>query len=381
MKKITLLTFAVLFVFGCKTTPETEPVDYSDEIVLIQVKGPGVAPTGNGLHDEIEFQILAGTNHTPEKWLLEIVDEQENAVRKVPGKGSAPQLWSWDGKTDNGKTAPDGLYRGRLSIWFSGMSEPFIQETAGFVVDTTGPEGSIAFAEGLFSPDEDGINDTIEITVSAKDDLSGVQSWTLDIYDSHDAMIKSFNSESNKSGAIVWDGTDNGRVVVGSAADYRAVLRALDNLGNSSLAEESFSTDILVWKEGDTFRIRVNSITFKPYRADFLDVGDEQRLSNLETLDLLAEKLKKFPDHRITVEGHAVSVFWNNPVKAEKENREVLLPLSEARARIVLEALQERGVNAVSMDYVGMGAIRPIVPFSDLQNRWKNRRVVFILKK
>ncbi|MBN2655649.1 MAG: OmpA family protein [Spirochaetales bacterium] len=381
MKKLLIVLVTALFLFGCKTTPESAQVDYTDEIVLIQVKGPGVAPTGNGLHDDIEFQILAGTNHIPEKWLLEIVNEDEKAVRTVPGKGEVPQLWSWDGKSDNGKTAPDGRYRGRISIWFPGMTEPFVQETAVFVLDTTGPAGTVTFSEGLFSPDDDGVNDILGITVTVKDELSGLQSWILDIFDSHDDMIKRFNSDNYEGGNILWDGTDHGEVVVGSAADYRAVLRATDTLGNVSLTEDSFSTDILVWREGDMFRIRVNSITFKPYEADFLDVGADQRLSNLETLDLLAEKLKKFPGYRITVEGHAVSVFWNNPVKAEKENREVLVPLSENRAKIVLEALQERGVSGVSMDYIGIGADRPIIPFSDLQNRWKNRRVVFILKK
>jgi outer membrane protein OmpA-like peptidoglycan-associated protein len=45
----------------------------------------------------------------------------------------------------------------------------------------------------------------------------------------------------------------------------------------------------------------------------------------------------------------------------------------------VKEALVERGLDQDRMSVVGRGGTDPIVPHTDLDNRWKNRRVEFIL--
>jgi outer membrane protein OmpA-like peptidoglycan-associated protein len=44
-------------------------------------------------------------------------------------------------------------------------------------------------------------------------------------------------------------------------------------------------------------------------------------------------------------------------------------------------ALAGLGIAESRITTEGMGASRPIVPFSDLVNRWKDRRVEFILIK
>jgi len=383
-----LVSVILAVMIGCATVPEQSaeaetpvPTDYSGEPVLIQVKGAGLAPTGNGYFDTIEFQILAGKNYESEKWSIEIVDEKGSTARKVSGTGAVPDLWSWDGLTDRKEKPADGRYRARLKVWFPDAREPIVQETAFFLLDTAGPVSTIRFSEGLFSPDGDGTNDLLEINLNITDELSPVASWTLEIFDSHGSEIKRFSSDEASEVSLTWDGTRSGVLMVDSASDYTAVLTSADRLGNVSRENAEFSTDILVIREGTALRIRVNSITFKAYTADFLDVDPEQRQSNLDTLDLLAAKLKRFPGYKITLEGHAVSVFWDNPAKAEIENRDVLMPLSAARAEAIRIALQERGLDAAAMNIQPMGSSRPIVPFSDLQNRWKNRRVVFILTK
>ena len=72
-------------------------------------------------------------------------------------------------------------------------------------------------------------------------------------------------------------------------------------------------------------------------------------------------------------------IYWFNATRAEAEQRDVLLPLSQARAATVRRELVELGVAGGLMSIQGYGAAEPLVPHSDLENRWKNRRVELIL--
>ncbi|HCC37980.1 MAG TPA: OmpA family protein, partial [Treponema sp.] len=98
--------------------------------------------------------------------------------------------------------------------------------------------------------------------------------------------------------------------------------------------------------------------------------------NNVRVLRRIAEILNKFRDYRVQVEGHA------NPVlRTVAEEREQLQPLSEARARAVVNMLVEFGVNRGRLSSVGMGGTTPVVRYQDRDNWWKNRRVEFILIK
>jgi outer membrane protein OmpA-like peptidoglycan-associated protein len=95
----------------------------------------------------------------------------------------------------------------------------------------------------------------------------------------------------------------------------------------------------------------------------------------------LAEILNKYSQYEIRIEGHANMIHWEDPQRAKREQKEELIPLSKDRADAIKDALVEFGVAESRMSTVGLGGSQPIIPFSDLENRWKNRRVEFILIK
>ena len=78
------------------------------------------------------------------------------------------------------------------------------------------------------------------------------------------------------------------------------------------------------------------------------------------------------------MEGHAVHIYHEGE-RMEREQEEVLLPLSEERAQAVVDALVERGVAEGRLSAAGRGGSEPLVPHEDRENRWKNRRVEFEL--
>jgi len=71
------------------------------------------------------------------------------------------------------------------------------------------------------------------------------------------------------------------------------------------------------------------------------------------------------------------------PISAviDKEETTELLPLSTKRAELVMQKLIEYGVDPRRLSTRGLGSTEPVVAFTDAENRWKNRRVEFILIK
>jgi outer membrane protein OmpA-like peptidoglycan-associated protein len=92
-------------------------------------------------------------------------------------------------------------------------------------------------------------------------------------------------------------------------------------------------------------------------------------------------KLNKFSDYDVRIEGHAVRIYWWNKKLGETEEHQVLASLSRDRAETVRQELIARGIAPERLLVSGLGGTQPIVPFSDLADRWQNRRVEFILLK
>jgi outer membrane protein OmpA-like peptidoglycan-associated protein len=184
--------------------------------------------------------------------------------------------------------------------------------------------------------------------------------------------------------SLTWNGRSGDGELVQSAEDYPVYVTVRDNLWNAATVRSIIPVDVLVMRDGDKLKIIISSIYFKPYTADYTDTSaiDPQRVEkNLKTLDRLAEILKKYQGYKIQLEGHAVMIYWDQPAKAKVEQEEVLLPLSQERARVIKDALVQRGVRADRMSTAGYGGLYPVVPHGDLDNRWKSRRVEFILIK
>jgi len=230
-----------------------------------------------------------------------------------------------------------------------------------------------------FSPDDDGVNDQLTIFLDAQDD-GGIASWSLQILDPHNEVFAA-SSGSGAPPAFKWDGysSETGELVQ-AAVDYTLQLSVADMVGNRGVTSAIVPIDVLVLREGDRLRIRISSITFAPNTADYQDLGDPEREQrNEQTLDRLSQILHRYNSYNILLEGHAVSVYWSDQERAEREQERTLLPLSAARAEAVRSALVQRGIQSGRMSTVGIGGSQPLVPHGDLRNRWKNRRVEFLL--
>jgi flagellar hook assembly protein FlgD len=339
----------------------------------------GFSPTGDHSGDTMSFTLTVGNVDSLASWKVDIAGEDGTVVKSVAGTSAdVPATLSWDGKTDAGDMAPEGRYTAALALDYGFNFAPVGKKTKTFVLDLTPPAISLALSTNLFSPDGGGVNDRETFTISATSQFARIAGWTMTVLDPGNNVFMSWKGNW-PTAPIVWDGKGAGGDLVESASDYPVDLKVTDEFGNMSEVHKTVSTDILVIKVGEGYRIRVPGIVFKPYTADYMDVPADRAARNVATLDLLAAKLAKFPDYKIRVEGHAVMINWDNKAKGDAEQKYILIPLSKLRADAIKAALVDRGINADNLTADGVGAKDPVVPDSDAANRWRNRRVEFFL--
>ncbi|TRX31138.1 OmpA family protein [Flavobacterium sp. ZT3R18] len=85
-------------------------------------------------------------------------------------------------------------------------------------------------------------------------------------------------------------------------------------------------------------------------------------------LDAIKEIIKNYPNAKFSIEGHTDSV---GNAKANQK-------LSEARAKVVMDALIAKGVNAENLTYKGFGASKPVASNKTAKGRAENRRTEVI---
>ncbi len=347
--------------------------------LAIVAQSAGFSPNGDKADNTISFFLGYGQPTAVVKWNVSIASMEAGTQKTYTGDGSnLPPSISWDGKSDGGSMAPEGTYTANLAVDYGTAFSAGSATSKSFVLDVSPPTGTIMLSSALFSPIES--TPTISLKLMAVSKVAKIDSWTMDIYDPGGNVFKSFAAKW-PSDTAVWDGKGTKGDLVQSAEDYPAVAKIRDQFGNIGMAKVTVPVDILVEKIATGYRILASRIFFKAFTADYKDVAPELAQQNMARLDALAAKLKKFPDYKIRMIGHAVSIFWDDPAKGREEQRAILIPLSKSRAEAVKAAMVNRELDAGRFTTDGVGASDQLVPDSDYKDRWQNRRVALYLDK
>ena len=334
------------------------------------------SPDGDGEADQVTITQEVAPGDT---WTSRLVDESGTTLLERDWGGDV-QTFQWDGRGPDGQVVPDGDYRYVLESTDNAGNST--SEDLLVTVDTEPagpPQVRLSLRPQPFSPDNDGREDTLSIGISveSENDIAG---WTARIMSPDGGVFKTFSGEGMPPRRITWDGLSDSGELVETARSYPLEVTVRDSAGQQTTEEETISVDILVVREGDRLRIRVSNILFAPNTPD-LFLSDEAQLDqNLETLRRLATILNRYPDRDIVIEGHAAHIYLEGPAM-EREQEQVLIPLSRNRAREVMQALMILGVDRDRMTIEAYGGARPVVPHSDRENMWRNRRVEFLLQR
>ncbi len=367
-------------------------VDTRQTQAFVTASATGFSPNGDKIFDDLSLGLVVKLAEGIESWKLALVD-QGGAVRRVfSGKGSTvPPRLSWDGKSDDGSIR-QGVYTAVFTVNYD-KGDLVEARSAPFILDTEGPRVVLSTSPRYFSPDNDGVDDELKISLAVAD-ASDIDSWRFEIIEvavSESAEAKraervffTWSGRGKPAERLVWDGRSHKGELVEAATDYPFRLTIVDSLGNKTVSEGLIAVDVLVIRDGDRLKIKVPSIVFRPNFADFKDLPQETLDRNAEVLKRIALILNRFKDYKIRVEGHANSIAkmtGANQAAIDKEETRELQPLSENRASLVMQKLIEYGVDPKRLSIRGLGSSEPVVAFTDAENRWKNRRVEFILLK
>ncbi|NBC29592.1 MAG: OmpA family protein [Spirochaetes bacterium] len=351
-------------------------LDVEAPTASVSLSSQQFSPNNDGTQDTLTIsQQTSGGS----RWTGEVRPAgSEESILEETWQDDAPESFTWNGQTEGGKDAATGEYRYVLTVR-DAAGNTTRATTAPFLLDRAAPEVSFEVSGTPFTPDGNGENDTLEITIDASDN-AGITSWSATAFGPTGDTFATFSGEGTPPAPITWDGRDADGIAVESAREYRIELTVTDESGNSSTTARTVRTGILVEEDqsGD-LRFRITGIRFAPFTADYLNLENPENVQqNKQILDRVAEILKEYPDREVIIEGHAVQIY-QDPERKEQEQQETLIPLSRARAEAIRQALVERDVSGDRLTVEAKGGSEPIVPHDNLEERWRNRRVEFEL--
>jgi flagellar hook assembly protein FlgD/outer membrane protein OmpA-like peptidoglycan-associated protein len=381
---------------GNKTTKSIDgiKIDTRETGVFVTASVPGFSPNGDGRLDTEKFNVIVKLTDGLSAWDFSLKDQGGQVRKTFKGDASGlPREIVWDGKADDGQVY-QGTYVGTFTAHYAKGDEPQAQ-TSAVTLDTLAPDAKLALNPIPFSPDNDGVDDEVNINISVQD-LSDIQNWKLEIFEAavEDSpnpdkaakrrLFMKYEGQGKPAPRVTWDGKSLKGELVEAATDYPYEFTITDALGNATVVKGVIPVDVLVVRDGDRLKIKVPSIVFRPGAADFNNLAQDIVDKNYYVLKRIAAILNKYKSYRVTIEGHANSISKIYDYSAEKtqsEEKNDVLPLSQARAQAVLKFLVQFGVDEKRLSALGRGSSEPVVSFKDADNRWKNRRVEFILEK
>ena len=220
-------------------------VDNRATQVFVTASLPGFGPNGDGRLDDISFSLLVNLRDGIQSWRLALIDQGGVARRTFSGTGSTPipATQVWDGRSDRGPVF-QGTYTAVFTVDYH-KGDRAEARSAPFVLDSLGPQVALSVSPKLFSPDGDGIDDELNISLAVSD-ASDLDTWRFEIIEvavvegAGAARERSFfiwNGRGTPAERLVWDGRSQRGELVEAATDYLYRFTISDVLGNATVSE------------------------------------------------------------------------------------------------------------------------------------------------
>ncbi|MFW6361474.1 MAG: gliding motility-associated C-terminal domain-containing protein [Spirochaetota bacterium] len=358
---------------------DTEPVD-----VKIAAELKGFSPNNDGRNDRMPLQIDASQYDDVQRWTVAITAQGQDVRRVFSGEGELPEELNWDGNLSqqenmDTRSAPEGRYSAEIDVeYMKGKSAE--SSTDSFVLDVTPPRVDVRVAQDPFARTNGSIEGEVFITVNVEEETE-VTDWSMDIVDKDGDIIRTYNGDGDPSGDITWNaGSQEDREKLDTEM-FTLNLKVSDAGGNVRDYTQQVPLDVFLVKRNGKLHIAVPNIIFGAYQHELDSRSEEMHQRNIESIERVINIYERYPENDLLLEGHALNIYRGVDAEKEAEEEEILVPLTRRRATTVNDALVERGLDAEKIEIEYFGGRMPIVSVHDREERWKNRRVEFIMKK
>ena len=212
------------------------------------------SPNGDGNKDAL----LVEQRLSQDTWQAELLSASGDAVARFTWDAEPPTEFVWDGRTDRGTLAADGVYSYRLvGRDLAGNSTEW--EIKNIIINTESTPIWVGVSDNLISPNGDGVEDIVIYELKAPV-VTNVESWTLTIYDRDGAVSRSYAGHTTVPRELTFDGrSDAGNVV--PEGSYTAGLQIIYENGNQPEAE---APEITIDLTAPTATIKASLTVFSP---------------------------------------------------------------------------------------------------------------------
>lgn len=231
------------------TPPLNVTVDTVDPVIAdIDLNTTIFSPNDDGVRDSVTIRHSLSQE---QRWTGEIVADTDGSVVRAfvfQNDGSrtadvAPSSVEWDGLTDAGELAPEGVYQYRVTG--TDRAGNTASQTAGpLSLSLAGGEVQVAVSPAVFSPNEDGVLDTIDLLLQVGEP-EGIVQWTIAVAraDQPDSPEWSLQDTGTPPSVVPFSGRTTGGISMPDGA-YAAQFAVEYNNGTQVAAEPvSFTID------------------------------------------------------------------------------------------------------------------------------------------
>lgn len=209
-------------------------------------------------------------------WIGTVSDVAGNVVRTWKWENTSPEDVEWDGKNDFGVAVDEGVYTYRLSAVDKAGNTVEPTVVSNIIYDAIPRSVNMTIKDSPFSPNGDGVKDTLEIT-PVMSNSSGLVSWKIEALDKLGRSLRNWNGTNEPPVVFNYDGKDSNGIVL-SDGDYQLKYSANFNNGQESVITRNFSID----KTAPSAFVKTGNSIFSPD-------GD----GKLDTMEIFQETSKE----------------------------------------------------------------------------------------